>query len=204
MEYRKCIARVLWMQLSQSKLFVVAATILAVGALTAVIPEYSCLSCSALLGSNYILTLVLSLTLPTAMHEASHLLELERLDYGVDELVAHRIGSVSFRIIEGDGMTLDESYQVARAPFTKASQYAVESLFMVLLVAINAWATYPLNVILIIPTALSFVSLLASFCCYLVIARELTEGFCIALARNVTSKGDVDEIVKWNKSREFV
>jgi hypothetical protein len=202
MEGRTYTSRILRMQLLQSKTLLAAVAVLVVGVIAELLPSYSWISLSALCGGVYLLTLVFSLTVSTAMHESRHLLELDRLDYAADNLRVHRIGSVSFRIIDNDRMTLEESYRVARAPFSAPSQYAAEGFFTISLMAINAWAPYPLNVALLLLTTLSFVSLLASFCCYAVIVRGLTDGFCVALARTVTSKGDVDEIVAWNRSRE--
>jgi hypothetical protein len=195
--------RIFWMQISQSKSLFLVVFILALGVLTSLVPEYSLVSKYLLYSAKYFLILVVSMALITAEHEMQHISELNALGYEIDNLQIHRIGSVSFRIRDSTKMTPEERFRVASAPFTAPSQYAGEPIVVILLATINIFVLFPLNIVLIIFTVLAIVSLLANFCCYFIIIKGWTTGLCVGLARAVTSKGDIDEIVNWNKLKKY-
>ncbi len=137
----------------------------------------------------------------TSIHEWSHLAMLEELGFHVDNFVIHRIGNVSFRIKDGDRMTLDEVYRVSRAPFVRPAQYVVDAVGLSILAVIDWFSPFPLNIVLIVFLFLLGIVILGNLCALRVIRSRLVDGLCVSLARSVTSREDIDDIVEWNKSQ---
>lgn len=153
-------------------------------------------------GSGYFLFYLLSTILANALHERGHILKLQELGYQAINFKAHRVGNVSFSIENVENMTADETYQVASAPFRQFSFYITEFISLLTLVGISLISPFLLDIFLLAITGLISISFLGSLCAFVTIQKQLASGFCVKLARTVTSRGDIDDIVTWNTMHE--
>ena len=150
--------------------------------------------------SGYFLIFLISIAAGTALHESSHFSILYELGFSVDNIIVHRIGNVSFRIIDMDQLTSEQLYQVAKAPFVRKGQYILDLSLSLILVSITLLSPYPLNIFLGFFTCLIALSIVASVCAYIVIRRKKHSGLIVKIART-TSRGDIVEIVEWNRNQ---
>lgn len=152
-----------------------------------------------LFGSGYFLAFIATMAMTTAVHEGEHVSKLHELGFTAENFVAHRVGDVSFRIKDVEKLTPEECYQVAIAPYVRIGQYIVEIPFLVLLTIINWYSRFPLNILLFLFTVLGCLHLMANLCAYFVIKTQMSSGFLISFSRALTSRGDIDDIIAWNK-----
>ena len=149
--------------------------------------------------SIYFLFFLISIAFITAIHEREHITKLKELGYEAINFKVHRVGDVSFWFENIDRMSADEAYQNATSPFLKPLSYGSEIISILILIMINIDSPFPLSSLLLIFSLLAFIHLVGSFCVFFIIHSRKTSGFCVKLARTITSRGDIDEIVSWNK-----
>ncbi len=149
-------------------------------------------------GALFFLVALVMAAVGTALHESSHIAKLAALGFEVEDFVVHRIGNISFRISGYERMTPDDVYEVAKAPFVRPVQYAVEAANLSVLTLITWLSPFPLDIVLLVFLVLIAVVVLADLCALRVIRSRLTDGPCVALASTVTSREDIQDIVEWN------
>lgn len=148
--------------------------------------------------SVYFLTFVVSMAVITAIHETGHITKLNELGFVAENFVAHRVGNVSFRIVDAEKLTTEQCYEIAKAPFVRARQYFAEVFLLSLLIVINWYSPFPLNIALGAFSALGGLQQIASFSVYFIIRTERFSGLCVKLSQS-TSRGDVHDIIAWNR-----
>lgn len=195
---------ILLIQLAQSKAFVLFLVILVISYLSRINFVWSWIFEYLTYGSIYFIVFLFAMALQTAVHEKSHIRKLRDLGYEAANFRANRVGDVSFRIENMDQMSANEIYQNAASPFLAPTSYVVDSISLLILLVINFLSPFPLSLVLCVFTILASVSLIGSFCAVFTIHRRKTAGFCVKLARTITSRGDIDEIVAWNKMERNV
>ncbi len=151
-----------------------------------------------LLASVYFLTFVVGMAITTAIHETGHISKLDELGFIAEKFVAHRVGNVSFRIVDAEKLTTEQCYEIAKAPFVRAGQYFAGVSILGLLIIINWFSPFPLNIALGVFSALGGLQQMASFCVYFVIRTERFSGLCVRLSQS-TSRGDLLAIITWNR-----
>lgn len=151
--------------------------------------------------SVYFLTFVVSMAIITSIHETGHITKLDELGFVAENFVAHRVGNVSFRIVDAEKITTEQCYEIAKAPFVRARQYFAEVFLLSLLIIINWYSPFPLNIALGVFSALAGLQQIASFCVYFVIRTERFSGLCVRLSQS-TSRGDVHDIITWNRESQ--
>ncbi len=201
METEKGTINILLNQLAQSKAIVLFLVILFISYFGRVNISWSWIFEYSFYGSIYFTIYLFAIALTTAMHERGHVVKLKELGYDVTKLRVHRVGNVSFWVENMDQMSADEVYQNAAAPFLNPISYGSEIISLLILVVTNILSPFPLNLVLFAFTLLAFVSLVGSFCALSIVRKRKTSGFCVKLARTITSRGDIDEIVSWNKKK---
>ena len=149
--------------------------------------------------SVYFLTFVVSMAITTAIHETGHISKLDELGVAAESFVAHRVGNVSFRIVDAEKLTTEQCYEISKAPLVRARQYFAEVFLLGLLIVINWYSPFPLNIALGVFSALGGLQQMASFCAYVVIRTERVSGLCVKLSQTLTSRGDMQAIVTWNR-----
>jgi len=152
-----------------------------------------------LLASVYLLTFVVGMAITTSIHETGHISKLNEWGFAAENFVAHRVGNVSFRIANARKLTTEKRYEIAKAPFVKARQYFAEVSILGLLIVINWFSPFPLNFALGVFSALGCLQQMASFCVYFIIRTERFSGLCVKLSQTLTSRGDVQDIITWNR-----
>ncbi|MCK4279367.1 MAG: hypothetical protein KAW94_02205 [Candidatus Thorarchaeota archaeon] len=151
-----------------------------------------------LLASVYFLIFVVGMAITTAIHETGHISKLDELGFAAENFVAHRVGNVSFRIVDAEKLTTEQCYEIAKAPFVRAGQYFAGVSILGLLIVINWFSPFPLSIALGVFSALEGLQLMANFCVYFVIRTERFSGLCVKLFQS-TSRGDVHDIITWNR-----
>jgi len=144
--------------------------------------------------SVYFLTFVVGMAITTAIHEIAHISKLDDLGFVAENFVAHRVGNVSFRIVDAERLTTEQSYEISKAPFVRARQFFAEVFLLGLLIVINWYSPFPLNIVLGVFSALGGLQQIASFCVYFVIRTERFSGLCVKLSES-TSREDVHDII---------
>ncbi len=190
---------ILLIQLSQSKAVVLFLIVLVISYLGRINYAWSWIFEYLMYGSIYFIVFLLAMALQTAVHERGHIMKLRELGYEAANFKANRIGDVNFWIENMDQMSTDEIYKNATAPFLSPVPYVVEIVSLLILLVINLLSPFPLSLMLCVFTILASISLIGIFCAIFTIHKKKTSGFCVKLARSITSRGDIDEIIAWNK-----
>jgi len=202
MQTEKGTVAILLDQLVQSKVMILFLVILLIGYFSQMSINLAWTFDYLFYSSTYFIICLSSIAFTTAIHEKGHIEKLKELGYKPTNFKVHRIGDVSFSIENMDQMSIDEAYQNASAPFLIPIAYFSEIVFLTVLIVVNIVSPFPLNLVLLCFTLSAIVGLIGSFCALSVIRQRKTSGICVRLARAVTSRGDIDEIVTWNKTRE--
>lgn len=188
-------------QLVQSKAIVLFLVVLIISYFGRMNITWSWIFEYLLYGSIYFTFYLFSIALTTAMHERGHIVKLKELGYEVTKFKVHRVGNVSFWIENMDEMSDDEVYLNATSPFLAPISYVSEIITLWLLLMINIISPFPLDLVLFVFTLLASVHLVGSLCALSIVRNRKTSGLCVKLARTVTSRGDIDEIVTWNRKQ---
>ncbi len=193
-------ANILYLQVVQSKSLTLFLVIFVIGVIgkTAFTPSW--IFDFLFFGSVYFIFYLISTILTNTLHERSHIIKLQELGYRATNFKVHRVGDVSFSIEEVERMSAKEVYQVASAPFLRPAVYITELFSLLILIGISTLSPFPLDIFLLVVAGVASISFLGSLCAFIVIQKRMTSGFCVILARTVTSKGDIDEIVTWNST----
>ncbi|MGY5873017.1 MAG: hypothetical protein RTV72_12280 [Candidatus Thorarchaeota archaeon] len=192
---------ILLIQLAQSKALVLFLVVLVISYFIRINFAWSWIFEYLIYGSIYFTVFLFAIALTTSIHERGHITKLKELGYRAINLKVNRIGDVSFWIENMDQMSADEVYQNATAPFLNPISYGSEIISLLILVVTNIISPFPLNLVLFVFTLLAFVYLIGSFCALSIIRKRKTSGYCVKLARIITSRGDIDEIISWNKKK---
>ncbi|MHA1286602.1 MAG: hypothetical protein ACTSW7_01705 [Candidatus Thorarchaeota archaeon] len=192
---------ILLSQLTQSKAIVLFLVVLVISYFGRMTITWSWIFEHLIYGSIYFTFYLFSIALTTAMHERRHIVKLKELGFEATAFRVHRIGNMSFRIDNMDQMSADDVYQNAVSPFLTPTSYGSELICFLILVVLNIITPFPLDLVLFAFTLLALVHLVGSFCALSIIHKRKTSGLCVKLARTITSRGDIDEIVSWNKKR---
>ncbi|MGY5859425.1 MAG: hypothetical protein RTU63_08640 [Candidatus Thorarchaeota archaeon] len=195
---------ILLIQLAQSKAVVLFLVVLAISYLSRINFVWYWIFEYLIYGSIYFLVFLFAMALQTALHERGHIKKLRELGFEAVDFEVNRIGDVSFRIENMDQMSANEIYQNAASPFLAPTSYVVDSVSLLILLVINFLSPFPLSLVMCVFTILASISLVGSFCAVYTIRMRKTSGLCVKLARTVTSRGDIDEIVAWNKMNQTV
>jgi len=193
-------SKILKMQLLKSKSLILFLTLVLLCSTIGLLLIYNIILILTFYSSLYFLVFLISMSVGTAFHESAHFSILHDLGFEIDNITAHRIGDVSFRIIDMENLTSDQGYQVAKAPFVRKSQYILDTSMLIILVILNLSAPLPLNIFLAFFTCLVILSIIANMCAYIVIRKKKQSGLVVSIART-TSRGDLDEIVEWNRKQ---
>jgi hypothetical protein len=100
--------------------------------------------------------------------------------------------------VDAEKLTTEQYYEISKAPFVRARQYFTEVFLLGLLIVINWYSPFPLNIALGVFSALGGLQQMASFCAYFIIRTERFSGLCVKLFQS-TSRGDVHDIITWNR-----
>jgi hypothetical protein len=188
---------ILYIQLVQSKFLALFVVTFVISLLIRMNFTWSLISNYLFYGSGYFIILLFTMALQNAVHERGHISKLKEYGYEATNFKANRIGDVSFRNIET--LSAEEGFQVAASPFLAPISYIIEIISFLILVGINIISPFPLDLLLFLFTSLASISLIGSFCATYVVRKRKTSGLCVRLARTITSRGDIDEIIAWNE-----
>lgn len=156
----------------------------------------------AIFGSGYTMSFLAGIAMVTALHESGHVSKLREFRSTEVTLTARRIGDVSFRFENSASLTPEQRYEIAIAPYIETTPYVMEVFFVIFLILVSWYSPFLLNILLFILTALVGLHLLATVCSYLVIKTRRQSGFCVGFSRVLTSRGDMEDIVSWNKKHQ--
>jgi hypothetical protein len=162
------------------------------------IADPSLLSVSFVLFGTYLSIFVFGIIVTNALHESAHFNELDTLGYEIGNVVVHRIGNVSFSIINQENMTTEQNYIVSKAPFAKISHLAIHAFLLVLLILTNIMLAFPLNLLVSFLTLLATMDFAANVCALHIARAQKVSGICVTIAR-ATSQEDIEDILAWNK-----
>ena len=199
MDAERRIINILLLQLTQSKAIVLFLITLIISYFGRMLTSWSWIFEYMCFSSVYFIIYLFAFSLTTSLHERRHFVKLKELGYEITNLKVHRVGSISFWIANIEQMTPDESYQIAAAPFVAPISYIAEITMFLIIVDFNLLSPFPLTLPLLFFTFLLFVSLIGNCCAAFTVRMRKASGLCVKLARTITSKGDIDEIVAWNK-----
>ncbi len=185
------------LQAKQSSSLIISVLILMISLLYS-IANLSLLSVSFVLFGTYLFIFVFGIIVTNALHESAHFDELDTLGYEIGKIAVHRIGNVSFSIIDQENMTPEQNYVVSKAPFAKISHLAIHAFLLVLLILTNIMLAFPLNLLVIFLTLLAILDFAANVCAIHIIRTQKISGICTTIA-HITSQEDIDDILAWNR-----
>jgi hypothetical protein len=183
-------------QLGKSKTLKILALILVASAVGRILTENWYFDYS-IFASGYFLLFMVSIAMLTAIHEGAHVTKLQELGFAIDDFTVRRIGDASFHMKEIEKITMEQHYLIAKEPYG-VPYITLEFISMVFLLVLSLYSPFPLNILLILVTALACSHLIANFCLYSVIKNKKEAGVCVNISRRLISRGDVDDIVAWN------
>ncbi len=131
--------------------------------------------------SVYLITLVLTIAIVTAVHESLHIRKARELGYNV-KIRVQGLGNIRYEL-KGSG---EDVRAVAREPYFRPEQYVVEALLITLL-TLEAMTAGPLTYVLMAINSLVYVHFISVLCTLLTF-----KGFNCPLAK-LASRDDLEE-----------
>jgi hypothetical protein len=186
---------VFFQQLGKSNLLRILALILVASAVGRILTENWYFDYS-IFASGYLLLFMVSIAMLTAIHEGAHATRLRELGFTINDFAARRIGDVSFHMKKIEKITMEQHYLIAKEPYS-IRYISLEFVPLAFLLILSWYSPFPLNILLILVTALACSHLIANFCLYSVIKNKKEAGICVNFSRRLISS-DVDDIIAWN------